>query len=349
MSKLNPTTHNQLIERRQHVRQQLRKQLQSRLWRWTLTAGLLAGGIYAARLPMWRVQLATSIQVNGNERLEERDILAFVPPIDSLYIWQVEPRQVELALLENPFLKAVSVRRQLFPPHISARVEERQAIALGEVAGTPGFIDTEGQWVDGTDLPAEAKADWPTLTAIGWEPNQTRDWAELLFVLQHSALEIRTVDWRTPSNLILQTELGEVHFGPIPEGTHPNTPLGHSPLAQAVRERLQGLHQLSNLYDGSCECQPSDVLYINISQPRFPSIALTESAANARFSSRWLFAPESPPGSAPTAEISVPDAPTESPDNLRASEPSESDRPAEPLLLDEGTPSSIPSSNESHQ
>ncbi|MGK7909995.1 MAG: cell division protein FtsQ/DivIB [Synechococcus sp.] len=290
MSELKSTTRTHLKERRQQVRQQLRHQLQSRLWRWTLTAGLLVGGVYVARLPCWKVQVANSVRIQGNDLLDDRDILAFVPPIDSLYIWQVEPHRVEAAMLENPFLKSVSVRRQLFPPHISAEVEERQAIAVGRVAGTPGFIDTEGQWVDSTDLSVESASEWPTLIVMGWEPAQKRDWAELLFVLQHSVVAIRTVDWRNPTNLILQTELGEVHFGQLPEGTHPDTPLGRSPLARVVKERLQGLNQLSGLYDGPCNCQPSDVDYINMSHPQLPTIALTDAAAEARFPvDRWLF------------------------------------------------------------
>ncbi|MEM9534718.1 MAG: FtsQ-type POTRA domain-containing protein [Cyanobacteria bacterium P01_A01_bin.3] len=343
MPELKSTTRHQLKERQQQVRQQLRQQLQSRLWRWTLTAGLLAGGVYAARLPVWKVQLAHSVEVNGNELLADRDILAFVPPIDSLYIWQVEPHQVEAALLENPFLKTVRVRRQLFPPHISAEVEERQAIAIGSVAGAPGFIDTEGQWISSTDLPPDARTDWPTLTVMGWEPGQKRDWAELLFVLQHSVVEIRAVDWRTPSNLVLQTELGEVHFGQLPEDTHPDTPLGRSPLAHAVKERLQGLNQLSGLYDGPCNCQPSDVEHINISQPQLPTIALTDAAAEVRFPSRWLFAP--PPSRA------VREAPIEeSFDELTTSAPTPTTEMVDELVdeLADETPESVPSAAVEH-
>ena len=285
MTGLKPTTRQQLQLRRQQLRQKMRRNLRSRIWRFALTAGLLAGGIYCTRLPVWKIQQPNSFRIEGNRILADSDILESLPPLDSLYIWQVEPSQLELAMLSHPLLQAATVRRQLIPPRILARVQERQAIAVGDVAGVSGFIDTEGHWLDRAALPeGKIPEDWPALKAMGWQKTRETDWAELLFVLQHSTVAIHEVDWRSSANLILQTDLGEVHFGPVPEGTLPDTPRGQSPLGHAVRERLESLHQLQPLYDSICDCQPEDVEYIDLSQPHFPTLSLTDSAAKARFS-----------------------------------------------------------------
>ena len=237
MTGLTPTTRQQLQQRRQQLRQKKRRNFRSRIWRFAATAGLLAGGIYCARLPMWKIQHPEGIHIEGNQILADGDVLEYFPPLDTLYIWQVEPKQLETALLNHPLLKTVRVRRQLFPPRISARVQEREAIAVGDVAGTSGFIDTEGQWLDRAALPeGEAPADWPTVTAMGWQQDRETDWAELLLTLQQSSVAIQTVDWRSSANLVLQTELGEVHFGPLPEGTPPQ----HSPRTVPLESRCAG-------------------------------------------------------------------------------------------------------------
>ena len=286
MARLKPITRQQLKQRREQLRHTMRQKLRIRIWRFVLTTGFLAAGIYGARAPIWKIQDTETVRIKGNQLLSEEDILALAPPISSLYIWQVEPSQVEAALLRNPLLKSVAVRRHLFPPHVSAIVQERQAVAIGETTGTPGFIDAEGHWIALAMLPAgEIPSNWPTVKAVGWQNQREADWAELLFVLQYSKVEIQEVDWSSPSNLILQTEVGEVHLGALPEGTPPDSPRGTSPLGQALKQRIQRLNELHELYGNSsgCNCQPEDIVHIDLAELDFPTVTLTESAQAARF------------------------------------------------------------------
>ncbi|WP_017324978.1 cell division protein FtsQ/DivIB [Synechococcus sp. PCC 7336] len=269
-------------ERRQRLRQQQRQRRVARLWRFALTASLLGGAIYATQLPNWQIRTAERVEIEGNELLADGDLRATLPQAWPLYIWQIEPSLLETALLQHPLLRAVRVRRQLLPPRIRAWVSERQPAAQSDFEGTPGFIDTEGHWVARSYLPGgRLPQDWPTLRVLGVKAHSETDWAELLYVVRRSPVDIAEVDWRSPENLIMSTELGTVHFGPT-FGSLPEGERGSSAFALRLAEQLRVLDRMRNLYS-ECDCTPEDIDRIDLSRPDSPTFELTEAAASARF------------------------------------------------------------------
>ena len=271
-----------IAERRQQIRQASRWRRLRRLWKFTLTAGLLGGAIAIARLPDWRIQPLEDITIEGNRILSDADLRPILPVPDSAYIWQVEPSLLESALLSHPLLRHASVRRHLFPPRIEAWVEERQPVALSDRGGVAGFLDTDGVWVARAHLSGRSPSDWPTLSVEGIDAHTESAWAELLVVVRRSPVEIAQVDWRSPQNLILHTELGTVHLGPTHSSQSTSGELGNSPLAEHLTMQLETLDSMRDLYS-QCDCQPEDIAFIDLTRPRSPTFTLTEEAERERF------------------------------------------------------------------
>jgi cell division protein FtsQ len=61
---------------------------------------------------------------------------------------------------------------------------------------------------------ASDRASTPISNPVKIEPHRQRDWATLYEMLRQNPVKVSEIDWRSPQNLILQTELGTVFLGP---------------------------------------------------------------------------------------------------------------------------------------
>ena len=268
--------------RQQQMRQSARQRQLKRLWKFVCTAGLLGGAIAIARLPDWRIQPLEDIAIEGNRILSDADLRPLLPVPEDVYLWQVEPTDLEAALLNHPLVRQAHVRRHLFPPHIEAWVEERRPVALSTRGGISGFLDRDGVWVARVHVGGRQPSGWPELSVIGVEQHEPDEWAQVLGEVVHSPVRIDQINWRSPQNLILQTELGEVHLGPTRTGLRTSGGRGRSPLSDRLAHQLQVLDSMRSLYR-QCDCQPDEIVHIDLTRPQSPVLTLTEAAEQRRF------------------------------------------------------------------
>ncbi|XTZ09632.1 MAG: cell division protein FtsQ/DivIB, partial [cyanobacterium endosymbiont of Rhopalodia yunnanensis] len=95
------------------------------------------------------------------------------------------------------------------------------------------------------------------LTVLGFEPQYRSHWLEIYHLILQSSINVMTVDWRDPSNLILQTELGTVYCGPY---------------SDRFQDQLQVLAKMREL---SSRIPSSRIFYLDVTNPRSPSVRLT--------------------------------------------------------------------------
>ena len=104
----------------------------------------------------------------------------------------------------------------------------------------------------------------PSLKVLGMREQQRSQWSALYQSVQRTPISIYEIDWRDPSNLILETELGRVHFGPY---------------SDRLDGQLQVLDQLRELPQ---QIDMADVDYIDLRNPDSPLIQQTNTVIAPR-------------------------------------------------------------------
>jgi len=270
----------ELSERRRSLRKQRRIRNFQNLWRVLAISGLAAGSFWLIRNPFWLLlRSSEQVIIEGNEMLADsavHEVLALEYP---QRIFDIEPEQlIEQLSTQGPIAHA-QVSRQLFPPRVEITVQERLPVAVtvpsrpGSATTTEeptptthaGLLDSEGHWMPqdpAMGLNREFKL--PALRVRGFHPRYQVQWPQLYQAIQTSQINIQEVDWRSPNNLILQTELGNVHLGIYD--------------ARRFAEQRASLPRLRSLTSNP---DAPAVDYIDLANPQVPAVKLAQPPASA--------------------------------------------------------------------
>jgi cell division protein FtsQ len=213
-----------LAQRRQQLRQRRRLRVARTLWRVLALAGLAGGIAWGATLPIWVLQSSDQIQVEGNYYLPAAAVRSLVPVDFPQSLFRVEPNALAQAVKAKAPVVDVKVQRQLVPPALVVRVQERYPVAIAQPTPAPkdataemrvGLLDATGEWIPlerYTDLDQALKL--PSLKVIGNPKDYQPYWAQLYQEINRSPVKISEIDWRDVTNVILKTEMGPVRIGP---------------------------------------------------------------------------------------------------------------------------------------
>ncbi len=263
-----------LAERRRSLRRQRGWKVLRTIWR-TLVVSTIAGGLlWSLTLRFWVLSAPNQVQIEGTKLLSPdtiRDLLALNYPLSLL---QVEPQKLVRVLESSAPIAHAAVTRDVVPPRLLVQVQERQPVAQASLAPnaqsspsqpTPspqqevwGLLDERGFWIpleQFTNLQSEEKL--PKLKVLGMRPQVRESWTSLYQKIHRSPIAITEVDWRDPNNLILQTELGTVHFGLY---------------GSNFEHQLQSLDRLRNLPEHP---QFKKMDYIDLRDPESPYLHVT--------------------------------------------------------------------------
>ncbi len=94
----------------------------------------------------------------------------------------------------------------------------------------------------------------PHLKVFGMRDEYRTQWVSLYQAIARSPIKISEVNWRDPTNLILNTELGYVHLGPY---------------SDRLPDQLRALDQLRNLPE---KMDINQVIYIDLINPDTPLV-----------------------------------------------------------------------------
>ncbi|MEQ9484850.1 cell division protein FtsQ/DivIB [Coleofasciculus sp. F4-SAH-05] len=251
----------QISNRRQQLKRARRVKFFQALWRSLMVGGMASGLIWAITLPDWVIRQPEQIDIEGNQFLSTQAIRSLLPLSYPQFLWRVEPQAIAESLENTAPIAEATVTRQLMPPGLIIQVQERQpvAIAQGQTQATsePGFLDERGVWMPQSSYRSlKANVELPTLQVRGQNEHYRPYWSQVYQVVHHSPVKILEIDWRNPANLILKTELGNVHLG-----------ADSSQLAEqlAVLDRMRQL---------PTQLQPSQIAYIDLKNPDRPVIQM---------------------------------------------------------------------------
>ena len=243
--------------RRLALKRQRQLRILQTLWRSLLVSSLAGGLIWASFLPKWTIRQLKQVEIQGNEYLSADVVKGLVQETASQPIFTLTPQTIERILKNQAPIAQVSVARKLYPPQVTIAIKERHPIA--ETLPDPtainplekGYLDAQGMWMSQDNYRSAEDFPTPTLKVIGYRPHYSLQWAKLYPHLQTLPITIKAVNWQDPSNLILETELGEVHLG------------GN---LESLPEQLDKLAQLKNLPQ---KLPPQQIRRINLKNSDF--------------------------------------------------------------------------------
>ncbi|MEH2255444.1 cell division protein FtsQ/DivIB [Nostoc sp.] len=253
-----------LAQRRQKLRRQRRMRIIQAIWRTFAITGLASGLLWVAVQPVWMLKAPKQIVMkSGNKLLSDQTTQSLLVLSYPQSLWRIEPSAIANSLKKQPTIAQAIVRRRLFPPGLIIEIQERVPVAVTQTRGnkkvTIGLLDASGVWMPlekYTSLNPTRKL--PNLRVIG-SPNQyCLDWTQLHEAVSQSPVKVMEIDCQNPTNLILKTELGNVHLGvPGPQ------------LSEQIKVLAQMRHLATKFNSGQIE-------YIDLKNPEFPLVQMNQ-------------------------------------------------------------------------
>ncbi|TVQ08724.1 MAG: FtsQ-type POTRA domain-containing protein [Leptolyngbya sp. DLM2.Bin27] len=279
MTRVSPLSRDQIKTRRQSLRRRRRIAIGQTLWRFWALSGLTVAVFWGTTRPTWLIHSPDQINVSGNHLLSDQAVQNLIPLEYPQPLMKVEPEILARQLRDRGPIVSAEVTRQLLPPRLNVRVEERVPVALVLPVGKgdrttdtqflqAGFLDAQGAWMPLASFGiGPASPQLPTLQLRGIQPQYQRYWPQIYDTISSSPVAITEIDWQDPNNLVLETILGTVYLGP------------YSP---ELEQQLATLDRMRHLPD---QLADSEVARIDLSNPDVPTIAVVEvprtGAANA--------------------------------------------------------------------
>ncbi|MDB9313671.1 FtsQ-type POTRA domain-containing protein [Spirulina sp. CS-785/01] len=269
---------NDLRSRRQQLKRRRQVRFLQAVWRLLLIGSMTGAVVWVVKLPGWVIQQPEQVKIQGNDWLSEKTLHQLLPIEYPKPILEIEPQhlgdQLEARLREQLDATAsvveVDVTRNLLPPSLTVKVAEHHPVAIvlppqdnPEKTGEMGLIDAQGVWMSKEGYTRlEMTPQLPDLIVIGFSEGFAANWPPLYEAVAESTVKIFDIDLRSPDNLILQTQLGEVHFGPYED--------------QRFREQLRVLAQMRGLptHVQTSQINYSQIDYIDLTNPSSPAIQL---------------------------------------------------------------------------
>ena len=225
--------------------------------------------------------------------LTQKDIYSLLGLSSPQSLWRVEPALIADSLRKQPSIAQATVSRRLLPPGLIIEIQERIPVAIAQVtkdqtvtncvltpaftgksaevksclqnSGTAnkqnelGLLDASGVWMPlSSYISINPKAKLPRLIVIGAIAQYKPFWTQLYTAISRSSLKVTEINFQDPTNLILKTELGNVHLG--------------SP-SNRLTEQIQALVQMRRLPN---EVNPSKIDYIDLKNPAIPLVQMNQ-------------------------------------------------------------------------
>ncbi len=270
MANIASVSQTELTTRRKKLRRTRRIKSFQALWRSLLVGGMATSLVWAITRPDWVIRQPEQIVIEGNHFLSSKAIRALLPLSYPQSLLQLQPQAIAKSLESQAPIAKATVSRQLLPPGLTIQVEERKPVAIAQApapqnakasnsTSSAGLLDEQGVWMPKSSYGhLEENLELPRLKVIGSNAQYRPYWSEVYQAVNHSAVKVFEIDWQDPANLILKTELGNVHFGPY---------------SSRFTEQLAILDRMREL---PTHISPSKIAYIDLKNPDFPAIQMTQ-------------------------------------------------------------------------
>jgi cell division protein FtsQ len=265
-----------LAQRRQKLRRQRQIKIIQAIWRTAAVISLAGGLLWTATRPIWVLNAPAQIKMkSGNKFISSQTIQSLLGLSYPQSLWRIQPSAIANALERQPTIAQATVSRRLFPPGLFIEVTQRVPVAIAQTpTGTigcniqrshscpqsqAGLLDASGVWMSLAKYKLlNSVVKLPTLKVIGMPEQYRPYWTQVYQAINQSSVKIMEVNCQDPTDLILKTELGNVHLGvPGPQ----------------ITEQIKVLVQMRRL---SAKLSPHQVEYIDLKNPEYPLVQMNQ-------------------------------------------------------------------------
>jgi cell division protein FtsQ len=285
-----------LAQRRKKLRRQRQMKIIQTIWRTFAVSGLAGGLLWLIIQPMWVLKAPIQIvMISGNQLLSEQTVQSLLVLSYPQSLWRIEPSAIAESLEQQPAIAKATVSRRLFPPCLVIEIQERFPVAITHTLPLsktttcntqPQFLDksaakltppclqnsssqrkqTDVGLLDasGALIPLEKYTSLnptgklPSLKVVG-SPEQYRPyWTQIYQAVSQSSVKVMEINFQDPANLILKTDLGNVHLG-VPNAQLP--------------QKIKVLVQMRHL---PAKFNPGQIAYIDLKNPDSPLVQLNQ-------------------------------------------------------------------------
>ncbi|WP_017314487.1 cell division protein FtsQ/DivIB [Mastigocladopsis repens] len=261
--------------RRKKLRQRRQIKIIQGIWQ-TIAVSSLAGGLlWMATQPIWVLKTPKDLAISGNHLLSDEAIQSLLVLSYPQSLWRIEPHRLAESLEQQSTIAQATVSRRLFPPGLIVQINERVPVAMtqnyreqqntdtGNNKASVGLLDATGVWIPlekYTSLNPSLRL--PSLKVVG-SPEQYRPyWTQLYQALSQSSVNVMEIDFHDPTNLILKTELGNIHLG--------------AP-SSLLLEKIKVMAQMRHL---PAKLNPNQIEYIDLKNPDLPLVQMNQKNNN---------------------------------------------------------------------
>ncbi|MDB9306328.1 cell division protein FtsQ/DivIB [Nodularia spumigena] len=252
-----------LAQRRQKIRRQRQIKIIQALWRTAAISGLAGGLLWVALQPIWVLNAPKQIEMkSGDKLLSEATIESLLVISYPQSLWRIQPNAIANSLKQQPTIAQATVNRRLFPPGLNIKIEERVPVAIAQSPkkqSPAGLLDATGVLIPLEKYKlVNPNIKLPILKVIGSPEKYRSSWSQIYAALSQSPVKIMEIDCQDPTNLILKTELGNVHLGAF---------------SPQLTEQIKVLAQMRSL---SAKMDFSQIQYIDLKNPASPLVHLNQ-------------------------------------------------------------------------
>ncbi|KAB8335071.1 FtsQ-type POTRA domain-containing protein [Scytonema tolypothrichoides VB-61278] len=257
--------------RRKKLRQKRQMKIIQTIWQTIVVSSLAGGLLWTAIQPIWILKTPKDIEVLGNHVLSGEAIQSLLVVSYPQSLWRIEPHRIAESLKQQPMIVQANVNRRLFPPGLIIQIKERVPVAIAQSRRKQGNTDTDHKKVsvglldaNGVWIPIEKytsgdpSLQLPSLKVFGSLEQYHPYWTELYQALSQSFVNVKEIDFQDPTNLILKTELGNIHLG--------------SP-SSLLSEKIKVMAQMRNL---PAQLNRSQIDYIDLKNPDIPLVQMIQ-------------------------------------------------------------------------
>ena len=261
--------------RRKKLRQKRQVKIIQTIWQTFAVSSLAGGLLWMTTQPIWVLRTPKDIDISGNHLLSREAIESLLVLSYPQSLWRIEPYGIAESLKQQPTIEQATVTRRLFPPGLIVQINERVPVAIsqsrreqrnadtGQKKVSVGLLDASGVWIPlekYTSLNPNLRL--PSIKVFGLPEQYRPYWAQLYQALIQSSVNVMEIDFQDPTNLILKTELGNIHLG-APSSLLP--------------EKIKVMAQMRHL---PAQLNPNQVDYIDLKNPEFPLVQMNQENNN---------------------------------------------------------------------
>lgn len=164
------------------------------------------------KLPEWDVKTKDQLEFKGNQLIPTAKLKGILKLKLPQSIFFIDSKQIAEDLERSGLVTQVQAQRTLFPTRVSITLVERKPVAKVMIGNKLELIDADGKLMSPQFYPKPAR-DLKLLVKVSNRDYIQQNWRYIYREISTSGLDISSIDWRDPINLILVNPQLNAHCG----------------------------------------------------------------------------------------------------------------------------------------